>query len=338
MTQEHVPNWDEIRKQLAVPFHSYYVGWKGQATTRDKTRALAVPYVDARTVMDRLDQAVGMGNWSDAYRLVSAGDGEFAIECTLTILGVSKADVGTANEHDDGSQASISKSAYSDALKRAAVKWGIARYLYRVPRQWVGYDAARKQLAETPELPGWALPKDERDSSDGHGGSGSDGGIGRSGNGRRAPTNGRSTQAAEASSPPSGDLRSKGVPVTTAAPAPQTAGSAIPSPGRVSSTISLDGSLGSAQARTAQGSATAGGNGKNGDEMSLEQARATVLPFGTRDHPEWKGKSLAEVSALNIDLIAWLASEFNPTSKGGTTVQKAAQVMAKQAPVAAKAA
>jgi hypothetical protein len=271
MTQEHVPDWDEIKKHLAAPFHSYYVGWKAQATTRDKTRALAVPYVDARTVMDRLDQAVGMGNWSDTYRLISAGDGEFAVECTLTILDVSKADVGTADEHDDGSQASVSKSAYSDALKRAAVRWGIARYLYRVPRQWVGYDAAKKQLTEIPELPGWALPGSERDSSDGSGD-----------NGSNAPTHGRSAQAAEASS--------------------------------------------------------SGGNGKNGGEMSLEQARATVLPFGTRDHPEWKGKSLAEVSSLNTELIAWLANEFNPTSKGGTAVQRAARIMVEQVPGVAKAA
>ena len=140
-----------------------------------------------------------------------------------------------------------------------------------MPRQWVGYDAARKQLTETPELPCWALPRSERDSSDGSGG-----------NGSSAPTNGRSAHAVEASS--------------------------------------------------------SGGNGKNGGEMSLEQARATVLPFGTRDHPEWKGKSLAEVSSLNTDLIAWLATEFSPTSKGGTTVQRAARVMVEQAPVAAKAA
>jgi hypothetical protein len=161
MSQEQGPNWDEIRRQLAAPFRSYYVGWKAQATSKDRTRALAVAYTDARTVMDRLDQVVGPGNWSDAYRLarpVRAGDGEFAVECRLTLFAVAKSDVGTADEEDDGSQASLSKSAYSDALKRAAVKWGIGRYLYRVSRQWVDYDSARKQLAETPELPGWALP------------------------------------------------------------------------------------------------------------------------------------------------------------------------------------
>jgi hypothetical protein len=263
MSQQEVPPWDEIKKQLAAPFHSYYVGWKAQATNRDKTRALAVAYIDARTVMDRLDHVVGPGNWSDTYRLVSAGDGEFAIECTLALFGVSKSDIGTADEDDDGSQASLSKSAYSDALKRAAVKWGIGRYLYRLPKVWVGYDAARKQLTEMPELPAWALPEAERDSG---------------------PGNGRSTAHRG-----NGNGRGDG---TSATPHP-------------------------AETRP-----------------ELEKARAVVLPFGTRSHPEYKGKTLGEVSGLNGELIAWLANEFAPTSDGGRTVQSAAQVIAEYAKAA----
>ena len=231
-------NWNQIRRDLGAPFYSYYVGWKAQATSKDKSRAMAVSYIDARTVMDRLDAVVGPGNWSDRYRLISAGEGEFAVECTLTVCGVSKADVGTADEADEG--ASTAKSAYSDALKRAAVKWGIGRYLYRIPRQWVAYDAARKQLAEQPELPAWALP----------GGSG--------GNGYK-PT------------------------------------------------------------------------GSNGAGDKLAQARSVVLPFGTRSHPEYKGKTLGDLATINGELIAWLADEFEPTSDEGQTVQDAARVIKKAA-------
>ncbi len=50
------------------------------------------------------------------------------------------------------------RSAFSNALKRAACKLGIARYLYRLPRQWVDYDPQKKQLVKTPQLPAWALP------------------------------------------------------------------------------------------------------------------------------------------------------------------------------------
>lgn len=255
MSQEQGPNWDEIKRQLAAPFHSYYVGWKAQATSKDKTRALAVAYIDARTVMDRLDQVVGPGNWSDTYRLISAGDGEFSIECTLALFGVPKSDVGIAEEEDDGSQASLSKSAYSDALKRAAVKWGIGRYLYRLSKQWVGYDAARKQLTEIPELPAWALP-------------GGTGNTNAAREGHGSSDNGRSRDE-------------------KAGPTP-----------------------------------TDGGN-----NAELGQARATVLPFGTREHPEWKGRQLGDLAAINAELIPWLAESFSPTSEGGRTVQQAARVM-----------
>jgi hypothetical protein len=47
----------------------------------------------------------------------------------------------------------------SDALKRAAVKWGIGRYLYSLPKQWVDYDPQEQRLASTTTLPSWALPK-----------------------------------------------------------------------------------------------------------------------------------------------------------------------------------
>ena len=36
------------------------------------------------------------------------------------------------------------KAAFSDALKRAAVKLGVGRYLYRLGGQWVDYDEKAK--------------------------------------------------------------------------------------------------------------------------------------------------------------------------------------------------
>ena len=41
---------------------------------------------------------------------------------------------------------------------RAAIKLGIGRYLYRLPRQWVDYDPQTRQFKQTPALPVWALP------------------------------------------------------------------------------------------------------------------------------------------------------------------------------------
>jgi hypothetical protein len=113
------PDWAEIGFRLRQPFKniSQYKGRGG----------ISFSYIDARQVMNRLDQVVGPGNWSDLYREVGGGG---AIECMLTVCGVTKTDVGYSNTPDDGNEQEPLKAAYSDAFKRAAVKHGIGRFLY----------------------------------------------------------------------------------------------------------------------------------------------------------------------------------------------------------------
>jgi Rad52/22 family double-strand break repair protein len=87
-------------------------------------------YVDARYVMDRLDAEVGPANWQDGFRPAEGGGivGRIGIYCDMGdgAMGqwVWKEDVGTESTIE------AEKGAHSDAFKRAAVKWGIARDLY----------------------------------------------------------------------------------------------------------------------------------------------------------------------------------------------------------------
>lgn len=146
---------DEVWRKLAEPFPPGEVQWRIEALSRDKKRALVVPYVDARTVLDRLDRVVGPEEWQDAYevladveRTVQDERGErrerlVEVKCRLTILGVTKEDVGEGDSL---------KAAFSDALKRAAVKFGVGRYLYRLEKQWVDYDAEKGRFTP-PHLP-----------------------------------------------------------------------------------------------------------------------------------------------------------------------------------------
>lgn len=108
-------------------------------------RALALHYVDSRAVMDRLDEVVGVNCWKDSYTLVN---GEVQCELSVKIAGewVTKTDVGGQSEQDD--EGDRMKAAYSDALKRAAVKFGIGRYLYSLPQQWLDYDPVRKRFIQ----------------------------------------------------------------------------------------------------------------------------------------------------------------------------------------------
>lgn len=118
---------------------------------------MAIAYVDARVIQERLDEVVGMENWEDEYTVLD----QDSVMCKLRIrVGadwIEKVDVGSPSDQPDGGDRM--KAAFSDAIKRAAVKFGIGRYLYRLPHQWAAYDPQKKQFKEKPGLPDWAKPK-----------------------------------------------------------------------------------------------------------------------------------------------------------------------------------
>jgi hypothetical protein len=149
-----------IFTELAKPFPASEIQWKVQSVSRDRKRALVLAYLDARAIMDRLDAVVGPAGWTDSYEVypvAETGNQQLArAKGSLTILGVTKEDVGESSMTTD--QASSVKAAVSDALKRAAVKFGVGRYLYRLDATWVDYDDTKKAPLETPKLPAWALP------------------------------------------------------------------------------------------------------------------------------------------------------------------------------------
>lgn len=145
----------EITAALSAPFDPSEVKFKPQSVKGN--RALALAYIDARLVEDRLDEVLGVENWQDEYETLTDG----SVICRLRIkLGdqwITKMDVGSPSEQPDGGDRL--KAAFSDALKRAAVKFGIGRYLYRLSAQWVDYDPIKKQFTQTPPLPAFAVPK-----------------------------------------------------------------------------------------------------------------------------------------------------------------------------------
>lgn len=144
----------EVTAKLAEPFAVADVRFKPQIVKNNK--ALAIAYVDVRLIEDRLDEVLGPEKWQDDYDILPDG----SVTCKLRVcLGgqwVTKMDVGSPSEQPDGGDRL--KAAFSDALKRTAVKFGIGRYLYRLPAQWVDYDPAKKQIVRPPQLPAFAVP------------------------------------------------------------------------------------------------------------------------------------------------------------------------------------
>ena len=139
---------DDVLNLLSKPFPANQIHWRVGSTTKDNKRGMALAYLDARDVMDRLDQVCG-NTWSDAYQEVAG-----RVVCSITINGVTRSD-GAGD-----TQVEAEKGGLSDAFKRAAVKFGIGRYLYRLESEWVALDSKRK-IVKPPTLPDWALPDDD---------------------------------------------------------------------------------------------------------------------------------------------------------------------------------
>lgn len=127
----------EIIAKLKAPFPADAVSWRVGSTNKEKTTGLALAYIDARDVMDRLDATVGAENWRDEYQEVSGFlicklwlkiDGEWTWKCD----GAGKTDV------------EAEKGMVSDSFKRSAVKWGVGRYIYNLDSPWVQINQFRQ--------------------------------------------------------------------------------------------------------------------------------------------------------------------------------------------------
>lgn len=80
-------------------------------------------YIDARFVMDRLDE-LGPEHWQDRYEDRADGSVRGGIGILIDGEWIWKWDVGTQSDIEP------EKGSYSEAFKRAGVKWGIGRDLY----------------------------------------------------------------------------------------------------------------------------------------------------------------------------------------------------------------
>lgn len=118
-------------RDLAAPFPGDEIEWRVGSTNGDKTKGLALAYLTARHVMDRLDDVCGPENWMCSYVETPKGRMIGTISIRVGDDWVSKSD-GAGD-----SDVEAEKGAISDALKRAAVPWGIGRYLYSLSNIWV---------------------------------------------------------------------------------------------------------------------------------------------------------------------------------------------------------
>jgi hypothetical protein len=141
----------ELIAKLEAPFGLEAVDFKTQSVKGDK--AMLVTYIDARAVAQRLDEVFPL-SWQARYEVMQHTDSRLVLMCYLHVTAdgkeIVRCDVGESDNDDSESskEASRWKSAVSDAFKRAAVPFGIGRYLYSLPKFWVNYDAQKRRVAD----------------------------------------------------------------------------------------------------------------------------------------------------------------------------------------------
>lgn len=130
----------DLLKELAKPFHPSQVSWKPGATKGD--RAMAMPYADLRTYMNRLDEVCGLA-WSIKYEPWGA---DRIIAC-LTIDGVTRCSTGEMAAQDEKNEIG-GTVAEAQAAKRACAMFGLGRYLYQLPTGWADIDPSTKKFTD----------------------------------------------------------------------------------------------------------------------------------------------------------------------------------------------
>ena len=150
----------DILQALARPFPPDAVGWRVGSTNKEKSKGMAVCYIDARSVQRRLDEVMGF-DWQSEIIVQSSG----LVTCRIGLLinghwrwrmdgtaAVREAPEGQELDLKEEQKREMNqKGAASDAFKRAAVQWGVARYLYEIPSPWVQINQY-KQILDT-EMP-----------------------------------------------------------------------------------------------------------------------------------------------------------------------------------------
>lgn len=117
--------------KLKKPFPVSSLKWRIGNKNREGTKANMLVYVDARMVQDRLDEIVGPENWQFETRSMNSVNRQGNTFTIIGRLGIRMNDEWVWKEDGaENSDIEAAKGGISDAFKRAAVQWGIGRYLY----------------------------------------------------------------------------------------------------------------------------------------------------------------------------------------------------------------
>lgn len=171
----------EVQKRLAAPFYPDEIEWRVQQagfSASGNPYCMVIPYITNRAIQARLDEVFGVFGWENAYKPSPDGKGYL---CGITVtIGDQRVTKWDGAEYTN---IEALKGALSDSMKRAAVHFGIGRYLYKLDAEFaiccevknrrdaenlhVHYDNKKTRTGQrliswsTPPLPSWAVPQND---------------------------------------------------------------------------------------------------------------------------------------------------------------------------------
>lgn len=174
--------WEELRK----PFPADDIEWRIQQSgvKNGKGWGMVLGYVTNRAIQQRLDDIVGPDNWKNQFN--TGPDNGVLCGLSIRVSHPNEEDHEWITKYDGAENTNIEavKGGLSGSMKRAAVQWGIGRYLYNLDPifvqissekgdNWISikYEDNREKKKlngywDDPSLPDWALPSSERVQKD----------------------------------------------------------------------------------------------------------------------------------------------------------------------------
>jgi hypothetical protein len=143
----------DLAERLSAHFPPDAVSWRVGSTNKEKTSGMALAYIDARDIMGRFDDVCGPFGWQNEH--VVAPDGK-KVTCRIAVKSPETGEWVWKSDGAGETDVEGEKGSYSDSLKRAAVAWGVGRYLYGLASPWVELKPSGRSFAiadkELPKL------------------------------------------------------------------------------------------------------------------------------------------------------------------------------------------
>lgn len=162
-----------LSEKLKAPFRADEIEWRVDRGVQSQKGnfVFVLAYVSNRAIQNRLDETFGPFGWKNDFREWKEGNQI----CAISVKDPETGEWICKEDGSDNSNMEAVKGGLSNAMKRAAVQWGIGRYLYKLEQTMIplkdsgqhyaqvkvksnGNETYIKGYWDEPKLPAWALP------------------------------------------------------------------------------------------------------------------------------------------------------------------------------------